>query len=242
MTLQNSTLRLASAGGNHGVQADGRNDGAPAAYTHIQRAIAGHLVDQTWLVSYFSPYLLALARRHRALCMRLGQEPEDLVQEVWAVLFTKLTAGTYVCPPEERAAPALMLWLSTTLGHVINNRRRKGRARPVDRGGSSDSSPAGYWERLPAQTSGIVTKVLREEREQRLHDALGALSERDREVVLLRGLGQVSNRDVAALVGLEPKAVVARYRRALARLRSQLPDSLFGMLLAEEGSDGKSRS
>lgn len=53
--------------------------------------------------------------------------------------------------------------------------------------------------------------------------ALGELSERQREVVVLRVLLDMSNRDTANALGIEPSTVPVHLRRALAALRTHLP-------------------
>ena len=61
------------------------------------------------------------------------------------------------------------------------------------------------------------------------------LSPADREVVILRGIEQGNNRDVATVLQLEPNTVAVRYRRALAKLRAELPDSIWDELGDEDG-------
>ena len=54
--------------------------------------------------------------------------------------------------------------------------------------------------------------------------ALAGLGERDREVLVLRYLEQLSTRDVAAVLGISEGAVKVRHLRALERLRRLLGD------------------
>jgi RNA polymerase sigma-70 factor (ECF subfamily) len=49
-----------------------------------------------------------------------------------------------------------------------------------------------------------------------------SLSEIDREVLVLRHGEELSNTEVAEVLGIEPKAASARYGRALLHLSSQL--------------------
>ena len=46
---------------------------------------------------------------------------------------------------------------------------------------------------------------------------------RDREVLVLRGIEQRENQEVAAQLGIDGDAASTRYRRALQRLRDRLP-------------------
>ena len=66
-----------------------------------------------------------------------------------------------------------------------------------------------------------VQKALRPAR-QRLQDALEKLGEDDREVILLRHGEQLSNQEVAAVLGLTEPAASMRYLRAVRRLKAAL--------------------
>ena len=52
--------------------------------------------------------------------------------------------------------------------------------------------------------------------------ALESMNEMDREVLALRHFEELTNQEVAAELGIEPKAASARYIRALDRLRGIL--------------------
>ena len=64
----------------------------------------------------------------------------------------------------------------------------------------------------------------------RLDDVLGELDAKDREVILLRGIEQLSLPAVAAQLGASEAAVAKRYQRAIAKLRARLPGSAFDEL------------
>ena len=81
--------------------------------------------------------------------------------------------------------------------------------------------------RLPSEASGVITQAVRRERSDALREQLDALSETDREVVMLRGIEQHPSKTVAVLLGIAPAAVDQRYSRALRRLRERLPESVF---------------
>jgi RNA polymerase sigma-70 factor (ECF subfamily) len=59
----------------------------------------------------------------------------------------------------------------------------------------------------------------RDELRERIREALNALSERDREVLVLRHLEQLTARETAAVLGLSEAAVKSRALRAMQRLR-----------------------
>ncbi len=78
--------------------------------------------------------------------------------------------------------------------------------------------------RLAAGGSTPSTHLQREEERQRLRTALERLAERDREVLVLRHLEQLSTREIAAVLGVTEGTVKVRHLRALQRLRGLLGD------------------
>src|SRR5262249_16956341 len=90
----------------------------------------------------------------------------------------------------------------------------------------SDGSAMALANRLLASGSSPSRQVLREELRRRVRTALGQLAERDREVLVLRYLEQLSTREIAAVLGIAEGAVKTRHLRALQRLRGILGEDL----------------
>ena len=89
----------------------------------------------------------------------------------------------------------------------------------------SDRSALALAERLFARGSSPSARLHRQERRDRVRAALAVLSERDREVLVLRHLEQLSAREIAGVLGLTEAAVYTRHLRALRRLKDILgPD------------------
>ncbi len=65
--------------------------------------------------------------------------------------------------------------------------------------------------------------AVREERASVLRAALDQLNEKDYEVLVLRHLEELTNNEVAEILGIDKYAASKRYLRALRRLRSVLP-------------------
>ena len=61
-------------------------------------------------------------------------------------------------------------------------------------------------------------------RQQVTRTALAALSERDREVLVLRHLEQLSVKEAAEILNVKPGTIKVRHLRALERIRKLLPD------------------
>jgi RNA polymerase sigma-70 factor (ECF subfamily) len=80
---------------------------------------------------------------------------------------------------------------------------------------------------LAAQLIGSITSpsqaAVRKERVSVLRAALDQLNEIDYEVLVLRHLEELSNNEVAEILGIDKYAASKRYLRALQRLRSALP-------------------
>jgi RNA polymerase sigma-70 factor, ECF subfamily len=80
--------------------------------------------------------------------------------------------------------------------------------------------------RLVAPGASPSQQVLRQELQGRVQAALAELPWRDREVLVLRYLEQLSTADTAAVLGVTTGAVKLRHLRALERLRGLLADDL----------------
>jgi RNA polymerase sigma-70 factor (ECF subfamily) len=79
-----------------------------------------------------------------------------------------------------------------------------------------------------SRMSSPSAKLRREELCQRVQNALVQLTDRDREILILRYLEQLSPQEIAAILGLSQSAVSMRHTRALCRLRDLLEDCLGG--------------
>jgi RNA polymerase sigma-70 factor (ECF subfamily) len=89
----------------------------------------------------------------------------------------------------------------------------------------ADESEAVLVERLVNSGSSPSARLLAAELRDRARAALEALEPRDREVLVLRYLEQLSTKEIAAVLGISEAAVKTRHRRALERLRRRLDES-----------------
>jgi RNA polymerase sigma-70 factor (ECF subfamily) len=87
-----------------------------------------------------------------------------------------------------------------------------------------DESALDLAQRLAAPGTSPSHGVVRDEILKRVRDALEHLAPRDREVLVMRYLEQLSNREIAAALSLTEGAVKVRHLRALERLRKLLTD------------------
>lgn len=185
---------------------------------HVGRAVTGDRHSQGWLIERLSPLLLAQARYRLRGRLATVCEPEDLVQEVWSIALPRLPD---LAPRDGRWTPVLLRFLSTTLLRRLNHLVRKHLTGKPTRDDADDLAA------LPADVSGVLTRIERVDRGAAVQQALAALPEPLREVLVLRGIEQMPNGEVARRLELSDSAVTRRFQQALQQLRETLPDSVF---------------
>jgi RNA polymerase sigma-70 factor (ECF subfamily) len=85
-----------------------------------------------------------------------------------------------------------------------------------------DQSAAELADRLLSRGSGPVSHLLRDEQRSQIQAALLRLQPRDREVLIMRHLEQLSMAEMAAVLGASEGAIKVRHLRALERFRNLL--------------------
>jgi RNA polymerase sigma-70 factor (ECF subfamily) len=170
-------------------------------------------------------------RLDRRLAARV--DPSDVVQEVLLEASGKL--DRYL---RERPLP-FFAWLRVLAGEhlaALHRRHVRAQGRSVLREEPGvldlpDESAAELAARLVDSSTSPTQRALRQELQQRVRRALDRLPERDREVLVLRNLEQLSVADTAQALGVSEGAAKVRHLRALERLRA---------LLDGEGQEGQS--
>jgi RNA polymerase sigma-70 factor (ECF subfamily) len=163
-------------------------------------------------------------RLDRRLAARV--DPSDVIQDVLAEADRKL--ARYL---RHRPLPFYPWLRSLAWEHlaVLHRRHVKAGKRSVRREEPGilnlpDESAAELANRLVTSATSPTQQALREELRQRVRRALAEMSERDREVLVLRNLEQLSVADTAAVLGIKPGAVKVRHLRAVERLRELLDE------------------
>jgi RNA polymerase sigma-70 factor (ECF subfamily) len=87
-----------------------------------------------------------------------------------------------------------------------------------------DQSAVQLIDQLAASGTSPSRRMVREEMGERVRQALEHLSSKDREVVILRHLEQLSFADIAVVLGITEAATHSRYRRAVERLHDALTE------------------
>jgi RNA polymerase sigma-70 factor (ECF subfamily) len=158
-----------------------------------------------------------------ALAARL--DASDIVQDVLLEAHRRLS--DYLRQP----TMPFHLWLRhIAKDHMIDahRRHRQAQRRSLDR--EQPIIPAALADHSSIELAGQLldgeptpaSAAIREELQKRLESAIAQLDEDDREVVLMRHAEQLSNQEVAALLGLTEAAASMRYLRAVRRLRTAL--------------------
>jgi RNA polymerase sigma-70 factor (ECF subfamily) len=171
---------------------------------------------------------------HRAVTFRLDRrlrgrvDASDVIQEACLEAHERL--------PEYLAKPTMPihLWLRFLVGQriLIAHRQHLGTAMrdPGREQAWAGSTADGLADHLIAAGPSPSEDAARAEAHAYLRAALDGMDVIDREVLTLRHFEQLTNVDVAQLMGIEPSAASKRYLRALGRLQEILAGrpELFG--------------
>lgn len=182
-----------------------------------------------------------LLRRHRDRLRRMVDlrmdprlrariDPSDVVQEALADAWQKLPG--YLEEQPIRFYPWLrqIAWnrLVDLYRHHIVARKRSVDAEAPRSLSIPKSSTIHLVEQLAGSLPSPSRHLLRLELRQRVSAALDALSEGDRETILLRHLERLSMAEVGAVLGITEGSARNRHLRAIRRLRALLVDEFTG--------------
>ncbi len=166
---------------------------------------------------------MVLFRLHPRLKNRL--DPDDVLQEVYLDAVRRIEH----CKGEDEGT--VYVWLRLIAQQTLIDAHRRhlgaaardaGREVRIDEKRARDGISVTIADGLLAQRSTPSRKAVRREEGERLAQAIEGMEEIDREVIALRHFEDLSNAEVARVLGIEPKAASARYVRALRRLREIL--------------------
>jgi RNA polymerase sigma-70 factor (ECF subfamily) len=180
-----------------------------------ERLLARHRPRLRTMVAY---------RLDRRLAARI--DPSDVVQEVLAEANRKMDRYLRDRPAPFFAWLRQLAWEHLATLHRRHVRAHKRSVRREEQGMLElpEDSAAELAGRLAASSTSPSQRLVRAEVRQRLQRALQELPERDREVLVLRQLEQLSVAETAEVLGISPGAVKVRHVRALQRLRALLDE------------------
>jgi RNA polymerase sigma-70 factor (ECF subfamily) len=152
--------------------------------------------------------------------LRRRVDPSDVVQEAQFEATRRLP--DYL----ERRPMPLRLWLRKLVHErlIMAHRQQAGaRCRSVGREVALPAtSSAALGQELPERGFSPSHALRRQELVGRMWQAVAALPEGDREMVLMRNFEQLTNQQAAMVLGIDPATASQRYGRALLRLRAIL--------------------
>jgi len=153
-----------------------------------------------------------------AVALRLSgdrEQAEDLTQEV----FYKVQRAAHTLDPARDPAP----WLVGVTTNAFRDRWRSTAGRIARHSASLDDESA-LRQSIPSRTPGPVEEFVTGERARRLRDAIAALPDVLRTIVLLHDFAGWGHDRIAVALGVSHDAARKRYSRALAALRRGLED------------------
>jgi RNA polymerase sigma-70 factor (ECF subfamily) len=191
----------------------------------LRRAGAG---DQHALAELFDRYRDRLRRMVRLRMdrrLRGRVDPSDVLQEAQVEILRR--AAAYAADP--RLPP--FLWIRFITGqrlmalhrhHLGARLRSAGQEIALHHGPIPQATSASLAEMLLGRLTSPTQAAQRAEVRLMLQEALNGMEPLDREVLTLRHFEELSNAEVAQLLGLSKTAASNRYIRALERLREGL--------------------
>ena len=175
---------------------------------------------------FFRPKLTALAAKHLNPVLARRLSPEDMVQETFAAALMREDFFT-----NEPEVPLYFKLRTILFQTMVDLERRHLAAQKRDAykevdvpGRSDDDTSAGGldWDMFAGTMTAPNSVLAREDRHALLRQAIGELSENDRQIIILRHFDDMDNADCARILGIDPKAASIRYVRALERLKKRL--------------------
>jgi RNA polymerase sigma-70 factor (ECF subfamily) len=201
----------------------------PADTSELLRRAAGG--DTAALGTLFARHRDQLRRMVRLRLDRRLQgrlDPSDVLQEAYLEFARSLP--DYVSD----ASMPLFLWLRLLTGrklhalhrhHLGTRARDAGREVSLHRGALPQASSVSLAAQLLGHHTTPSQAVARAELQLRVQEALNGLDELDREVLALRHFEELSNAEVAVVLGISQTAASNRFVRALRRIKKILTDA-----------------
>ena len=192
----------------------------------LREARGGDDLARQRLLARHRPRLLRMVSVHLDRRLAARVDPSDVVQEALAEADGSL--DEYLRSPEVPFYPWLrrFAWerlLDAHRHHLRAKRRSVTREEPPDLQ-LPEGSALRLADRLLSSGASPIHRLIVSELRQRIRAALDRLPPRDREILVLRYLEQLTTAEIAAVLGLGEGAVRTRHVRALDRLRRWLDD------------------
>jgi RNA polymerase sigma-70 factor (ECF subfamily) len=188
----------------------------------VRRALEGDSASLAMLLDRHRDRLEKMVRARLDRSLQGRFDPADVLQETFVDLAQQL--GNY---PGPEAMP-VFLWLRLLTGQRLSllkrmhqGAARRSAGREISVGGEvhGEADSASIADFLVARLTTASRAVDRAERARLVREAIEALNPIDREIISLRSFEELTNGEVAAVLGLSKAAASNRYVRAMARLQ-----------------------
>jgi RNA polymerase sigma-70 factor (ECF subfamily) len=192
----------------------------------VERAARGDDAARHLLLARHRDRLKRMVAVHLDRRLAARVDPSDIVQE--ALLDAHRELSDYL---RRRPLP-LYPWLRQLAwerllkwhrAHIRAQKRSVGREQPGDLALPEESAVL-LAHRLIAAGTSPSRRLIRDELRQRVRAALETMTPRDREVLVMRHLEEMTAAEIAAALGITERAAKARHTRALERLRGLLDE------------------
>lgn len=156
-------------------------------------------------------------------------DASDVVQDALATAAGQLTDYLQTRPIPFYPWLRRIAWQKLVHAHErhLDAEKRSVRRERCDYWGISDLSASRLirqLDHLPGGVSSPSALAVRQERQQRVREALESLGETDREVLVQRYVEQMSMQEIGASLGLSEEAVQMRHLRALRKLNRRFSE------------------
>ena len=179
----------------------------------VRDAVAGRPEAVEALYARVAPRVLSFVRMRMGQSLRERMDSRDILQATLLKSFERF--GEF----QGSGKPALMAWLARIAEREILDRADyHQRARRSAR----REEPLSGEDMLEARVTSVLSRMIRDERAEKLEHAIEGLSDAHREIILLRKFQELPFREIATRLGKSEDACRMLLARALSALTLRL--------------------
>lgn len=187
----------------------------PASSTAVLReALAGSDAALDTLYERFGPRLLSFIRLKMGRSLRARLESRDLLQA------TLLKSFQHLDDFEGQDGRSLLGWMMRIAEHEILDRADFHQRQQRD--AKQEEGLSGHVELLAARSRSALSRLILDERAERVEAALESLTDAHRQVILLRTYEELSFPEIARVLSKSEDACRMQYARAMTALTLSL--------------------
>jgi RNA polymerase sigma factor (sigma-70 family) len=176
----------------------------------LRQALAGSDAALETLYERFGPRLLSFIRLKMGPSLRARLESRDILQATFLKSFAHLDDF------EGQDGRSLLGWMMRIAEHEVRDRADFHHRQQRD--AKQDEGLDGHAERLAARSRSALSRLILDERAQRVETALESLSEPYRQAIVLRTYEELSFPEMAKILGKSEDACRMQYARAMTAL------------------------